>query len=204
LDVPGIPVAGKTGTAEFCDSYPSCLDRDGRVRTSHAWFTAYAPARDPEIVVVVFVYGGGEGSKVAMPIAGEILRYYFGLEPEEEEEEEELASTSAETPSTEVDFVPRLLGTDSWGAGGASVTGYVLGDDSSPMSGVAINVLAEDGLVAQVVSGPTGQFDFNAIDPVRAQRWQLELADYPNAPPLILDAEIGYRYMVEFQMKSQE
>jgi hypothetical protein len=203
LNVPGIPVAGKTGTAEFCDSYPSCLDRDGRVRTSHAWFTAYAPARDPEIAVVVFVYGGGEGSKVALPIAGEILRYYFGLEPEEEEEKEP-PSTSDETSSTEMSFVPRLLGTDSWGAGGASVTGYVLDDDNVPMSGVAINIFAEEELVAQVKSGPTGQFDFNAIDPGRARRWQLELADYPNAPPLILDAEIGYRYMAEFQMRSQE
>ncbi len=203
LDVPGIPVAGKTGTAEFCDSYPSCLDRDGRVRTSHAWFTAYAPARDPEIAVIVFVYGGGEGSKVAMPIAGEILRYYFGLEPEEEEGEEP-ASSSPEAPGTEVDFVPRLLGTDSWGAGGASVTGFVLNDDGSPLPGVAINILAEEDPVAQIVSGSTGQFDFNAIDPARAGRWQLELADYPSAPPLILDAEIGYRYMVEFQLRSQE
>jgi penicillin-binding protein 2 len=202
LAVPGIPVAGKTGTAEFCDSYPSCLDRDGRVRTSHAWFTAYAPARNPVIAVIVFVYGGGEGSKVAVPIAGEILRYYFGLEPEEEEEEPD--SNSAETASTEPRFVPRLLGTDSWGAGGASVTGYVLGENNAPMSGVAINILAEDELVAQVVSGPTGQFDFNAIDPVRARRWQLELNEYPHTPPLTLDAEIGYRYMVEFQMRTQE
>jgi penicillin-binding protein 2 len=202
LNVPGIPVAGKTGTAEFCDSYPSCLDRDGRVRTSHAWFTAYAPARDPEIAVIVFVYGGGEGSEVALPIAGEILRYYFGLEPQEEEEEP--SETTAEPPSGEIQFIPRLLGTDSWGGGGASVTGYVLADDGSPLSGVAINILAEDEPVAQVISGPTGQFDFNAVDPNRARRWQLQLAEYPNARPLIVDAEVGYRYMVEFQIGSQE
>jgi hypothetical protein len=171
------------------------------VRTSHAWFAAYAPARSPEIAVIVFVYGGGEGSKVALPIAGEILRYYFGLEPEEEEEPD---STSEETASAELGFVPRLLGTDSWGAGGASVTGYVLGENSAPMSGVAINILVENELVAQVVSGPTGQFDFNAIDPVRARRWRLELNDYPDTPPLTLDAEIGYRYMVEFQMTTQD
>jgi penicillin-binding protein 2 len=203
LDVPGVPVAGKTGTAEFCDSYPSCLDRDGRVRTSHAWFTAYAPARDPEIAVVVFVYGGGEGSQVAVPIVGEILRYYFGLEPQDEETDEP-SPTPAEPPPLEGPFIARLLGTDSWGGGGASVTGYVLGDDGDPLAGVAIDILAEDEPVAQIVSGPTGQFDFNAIDPVRAQRWQLELVDYPNTPPLAFDAEIGYRYMVEFQVRSQE
>lgn len=205
LNVPGIPVAGKTGTAEFCASYPSCLDRDGRVRTSHAWFTAYAPARDPEIAVVVFVYGGGEGSKVALPIAGEILRYYFGLEPQEETDESlagspQRESTGAESPSAEAVFVPRLLATDSWGGGGAAVTGHVLSNDGSPIPDVTINILAADELVAQVISGPTGQFDFNAIDPVRGRRWQLELADYLDTPPLVFDTEVGTRYMVEFQI----
>jgi penicillin-binding protein 2 len=206
LYVPGVPVAGKTGTAEFCDSYPSCLDRDGRVRTSHAWFTAYAPAHDPEIAVIVFVYGGGEGSEVAMPIAGEILRTYFGLEPEEEDEEPPAGPSEPPSAEAEVDFVPRLLGTDSWGGGGASVTGYVLSDDGAPISGVAINILAgdEDAPVAQVISGPTGLFDFNAIDPIRARRWRLELAEYSNASSLVLDAEIGYRYIAEFQLRSQE
>jgi len=168
LDVPGIPVAGKTGTAEFCDSYPSCLDRDGRVRTSHAWFTAYAPARDPEIAVVVFVYGGGEGSKVALPIAGEILRLYFGLEPPEETDgepsqtgpwgqgDEPPTPLVAEPPPPEATFISRLLGTDSWGGGGAAVTGYVLSETGLPIPGITINVLAGDELVAQVTSGPTG------------------------------------------------
>jgi penicillin-binding protein 2 len=202
LDVPGVAVAAKTGTAEFCDSYPSCLDRDGRVRTSHAWFTAYAPARNPEIAIVVFIYGGGEGSKVALPIAGEILRYYFGLEPQGKTDES--PPTVAEPPSAEVAFVPRLLGSDSWGGGGAAVTGYVLSEDGSPIPDVMVNVLAEDELVAQVTSGPTGQFDFNAVDPTRGRRWQLELADYPNTPPLAFDAEIGSRYMVEFQVTASD
>jgi penicillin-binding protein 2 len=196
LDVPGIPVAGKTGTAEFCDSYPSCLDRDGRVLTSHAWFTAYAPARDPEIAVIVFVYGGGEGSQVALPITGEILRYYFGLQPPEVTEE---STPELESMPVESSFVARLLGSDTWGGGSAAVTGFVFGSDGSPLAGVAINLLAGRELVAQVVSGPTGQFDFNAVDPARALQWQLQLADYLNAPILSVDVQAGYRYMVEFQ-----
>jgi hypothetical protein len=172
------------------------------VRTSHAWFTAYAPARDPEIAVVVFVYGGGEGSQVALPIAGEILRYYFGLEPEEEEDS---SSPEDEEPlSAEILFTSRLLGTDGWGGGGASINGYVLNSDGTPRAGVVVNVLAGEELVAQVVSGPTGQFDFNSVDPARLRRWQLVLPDYPGMPGLILDVETGYRYMVEFQAKSQE
>jgi penicillin-binding protein 2 len=202
LQVPGVPVAGKTGTSEFCDSYPSCLDRDGRVRTSHAWFTAYAPARDPEIAVIVFVYGGGEGSEVALPIAGEILRYYFGLEPEEVTDE--LASAETEASPALGPFIPRLLGTDSWSGGGASVTGHVLDGKGAPIPAVGVDVFAGDESIAQVVTGPTGQFDFNAIDPTRAQRWQLELVDHPDTPPLVFDAEIGYRYIVEFKLRSLE
>lgn len=75
----GLEVAAKTGTSEFCEQYPECLDEDGNIITTHAWFTAFAPYQDPEIAVVVFVFGGGEGATTAMPIAAEILNYYFQL-----------------------------------------------------------------------------------------------------------------------------
>jgi penicillin-binding protein 2 len=58
-------VACKTGTAEIGDGQ------------SHAWFTVFAPADNPEIVLTVLVEKGGEGSSVAAPIAKEILREYF-------------------------------------------------------------------------------------------------------------------------------
>jgi penicillin-binding protein 2 len=70
----GVAVAGKTGTAEF----PGQRNWEGKLPT-HAWFTAFAPFDDPEIALVVFVEGGGEGSIVAVPIAAEILSQYFNL-----------------------------------------------------------------------------------------------------------------------------
>jgi penicillin-binding protein 2 len=70
----GVAVAGKTGTAEF----PGQRNWEGQLPT-HAWFTAFAPFDDPEIALVVFVEGGGEGSIVAVPIAAEILSHYFNL-----------------------------------------------------------------------------------------------------------------------------
>jgi penicillin-binding protein 2 len=82
-----ISVAGKTGTAEFCqpnETRTDCLrDEEGNLFT-HAWFVAFAPVENPEIAVVVFVDGHGvgrviEGSQVAAPIVGDILRAYFGL-----------------------------------------------------------------------------------------------------------------------------
>ncbi|HJX39331.1 MAG TPA: penicillin-binding protein 2 [Anaerolineae bacterium] len=73
-DLAGVAVAGKTGTAE----YPGQRNWQGHLPT-HAWFVAFAPFDDPEIALLVFVEGGGEGSTVAVPIAVEILAYYFGL-----------------------------------------------------------------------------------------------------------------------------
>ncbi|MXY95427.1 MAG: hypothetical protein F4047_11165 [Caldilineaceae bacterium SB0670_bin_27] len=79
--VEGITVAGKTGTAEFCAFDPEiqdCTDRDHEGNLPfHAWYTAYAPYEDPEIVVTVFVYSGGEGSTVAIPVAQEALHAWF-------------------------------------------------------------------------------------------------------------------------------
>jgi len=62
----GISVACKTGTAEVGDG-----------QETHAWFTIFAPADNPEIVLTVLVERGGEGSSVAAPIAKEILKEYF-------------------------------------------------------------------------------------------------------------------------------
>ncbi|OGO06643.1 MAG: penicillin-binding protein 2 [Chloroflexi bacterium RBG_13_56_8] len=79
--LPGIEVAGKTGTAEysaFDEEGNLIVDEKGNLPT-HAWFTAFAPYEDPEIALVVFLEGGGEGSQRAVPIAAKILRHYFGL-----------------------------------------------------------------------------------------------------------------------------
>jgi cell division protein FtsI/penicillin-binding protein 2 len=64
--VPGVQVAGKTGTA-------SALDGS---RTTHAWFVGFAPAERPEIVLVVFLERG-TGEHTAAPLAGDLLRHYF-------------------------------------------------------------------------------------------------------------------------------
>jgi penicillin-binding protein 2 len=69
---PDIPVAGKTGTAEFYGP----RDVKGHLPT-HAWFTAFAPYDNPKIALVVFLQGGGEGSEAAVPVAAKIIRYYF-------------------------------------------------------------------------------------------------------------------------------
>jgi penicillin-binding protein 2 len=75
-----IAAAGKTGTAEYCDNFAQAknLCIPGNWPT-HAWTIGYAPFDNPEIVVVAFVYNGGEGASVAGPIVQRILQSYFGL-----------------------------------------------------------------------------------------------------------------------------
>lgn len=66
--IPGVKVAGKTGTAQHAQG-----------AAPHAWFTGFAPANDPEVAVAVVVESGGNagsqasGGRVAGPIAKEIM-----------------------------------------------------------------------------------------------------------------------------------
>ena len=78
---PGLPaIAGKSGTAE------------DPPRLSHAWFTAYGPYENPEIVVVAFLENdGGGGSSKAGPIVRQVMEAYF-------RQQEETAQASAVLP----------------------------------------------------------------------------------------------------------
>ena len=69
--IPGIDIAGKTGTAQTIAHSKAEKGQD------HAWFAAFAPVRDPEVVVVVLVERGGRGGQVAAPIARRILNAIF-------------------------------------------------------------------------------------------------------------------------------
>ena len=59
--------AGKTGSAEY-----------NQVKgDSHAWFTGFAPAEDPEIALTIIIEGAGSGGDYAVPIAKRIFDQYF-------------------------------------------------------------------------------------------------------------------------------
>jgi penicillin-binding protein 2 len=78
-----VDVAGKTGTAEYCDDIaaPLGLCIQGQW-PSHAWFVGYAPFENPEIVTIAFVYNAGEGSKNALPVVKNVLDCFFKLKAE--------------------------------------------------------------------------------------------------------------------------
>ena len=66
--IDGVDVAGKTGTAQNGDDDPYTL-----------WFTGFAPANDPEVVVAVVVQNGGglgqdgTSSGISAPIGRQVL-----------------------------------------------------------------------------------------------------------------------------------
>jgi penicillin-binding protein 2 len=75
-----IAVAGKTGTAEYCDDVARKAQQcDFGKWPTHSWTLAYAPYEDPEIIVAAFAYHGGEGASVAAPIVARVIQAYFEL-----------------------------------------------------------------------------------------------------------------------------
>ena len=69
--IPGIVVAGKTGTAQFW--------RDGQ-KDNHTWFVAFAPYDNPKIALAVLVQGAKAGGQVPAPIAAKLIAEILALD----------------------------------------------------------------------------------------------------------------------------
>ena len=72
--IDGFDVAGKTGTAQVIGRGAQARGEDYE---DHAWFVGFAPSRNPEIVVAVFIENGGHGGEAAAPVAHAILETYY-------------------------------------------------------------------------------------------------------------------------------
>ena len=81
--IPGVRVAGKTGTAELKDtSTPDCSPtpevpcppvEPNDPTDTDAWFAAFAPAKNPRLAVGVLLIQNGAGGDTAAPVAREVL-----------------------------------------------------------------------------------------------------------------------------------
>jgi penicillin-binding protein 2 len=81
-----VKFGGKTGTAQVMKlGQKQKLDPATQVYLSrdHAWFVAFAPADDPEIVVVVLNEHGGWGADAAAPTASKVVKAYFELKKQD-------------------------------------------------------------------------------------------------------------------------
>jgi len=84
--VPGVSVAGKTGTAELRSTVnddpqpgasPTPQPEEDKTDTD-AWFVAFAPYRHPKIAVAVLLVGQGAGGETAAPAARTVIEAALG------------------------------------------------------------------------------------------------------------------------------
>jgi penicillin-binding protein 2 len=86
--LPDVKLAGKTGTAQVVKLGARRLKAEqvDYFERDHAWFAVFAPAEDPQIVVVVLNEHSGFGSVNAAPTAIELVKSYFKLKAQDEAE----------------------------------------------------------------------------------------------------------------------
>jgi len=85
--LPGVTIAGKTGTAQVVKLGNVRLKAHQlqRQERDHAWFISYAPAEDPTIAVAALVeHADGGGGAIAAPLVHDVLQEYFRLQEERE------------------------------------------------------------------------------------------------------------------------
>jgi penicillin-binding protein 2 len=134
--VPGVRVAGKTGTAQVVAlEHTEGIDEDEIVfrHRDHAWFVGFAPAEAPEIVVAALIEHGGHGGSAAGPVVQKVLAAYFEKHPLTPPLDDEVRSASSTPPSDDEvrsasstpSLVPRAAATQE-----GQVVANAPGDDS--------------------------------------------------------------------------
>lgn len=79
--VPGVEMAGKTGTSQVMgfsadQIYANCMSRPIHMR-HHGWFIAFAPADKPEITVAALAEHSCHGNTGAAPLVRDVMEAYF-------------------------------------------------------------------------------------------------------------------------------
>ncbi len=104
--LPGIRVSGKTGTSQVVSNkrFQSYAKSDLPYKyRDHAWFTAYAPSENPEVVVTVLLEHTGGGGTYAAPVARQMLAAFF---------DDTIVAARLPQPQIQPDI------STSWGGGG--------------------------------------------------------------------------------------
>ncbi|KPM54837.1 peptidoglycan glycosyltransferase [Frankia sp. R43] len=126
-----VPVGGKTGTAEV----------EGKGDTS--WFASFAPANDPQFVVVVSIPESGTGAEYAAPVAKEIYKALYGVgQP---------AALPGGVPPADL---PELGRDGSFGGGAGATAGPAPSAQGAAGQGTVVQGAVVQGAVAPGVAGP--------------------------------------------------
>jgi penicillin-binding protein 2 len=197
-----VTVAAKTGTAEF---YGPKVN--GHLPT-HAWFTAFAPYENPEIVVTVFIHGGGEGSQVAAPVAADILRAYFQLSPDAPlvSAPQPVAPpvvarqpTNGASPGPARKYSGRLLGVDGWRDEQPGIFGTVIDANGRGVAGVRVVAdKCDNNAIFRADTDANGGFSFNALYWKDSLRWCVRTVAPSDSDAFAVEVAPYKRYTIQF------
>lgn len=212
-----VTVAGKTGTAEYCERYEredgeaDCLTDPDGYQLTHAWFSAFAPYDNPEIAVVVFVHGNKksviQGSEVAAPIARKIIDYYFSerpldpLQPAEPTPEGAIAATPTPTitaPELTGSYRAVFLSTSGRNEELSSISGTLVDSTGVPIPGVSLTIDRGGSPVATVTSDRNGEFFYGNLNASQSLSWYVR-ANLPGSPYIFLNVAPYSHYTVRFE-----
>src|SRR5207245_9506615 len=73
--VPGIDIAGKTGSAQVVSLATRAKHQNNEALNQNGWFVGFTPRRNPDIVVCV-LFEGGEHGKLAARLATQVIKAY--------------------------------------------------------------------------------------------------------------------------------
>jgi penicillin-binding protein 2 len=73
--IPGIDIAGKTGSAQIVSLATRARFKDSEALAQNGWFVGFTPRRNPDIIVCV-LFEGGEHGKLAARLATQVLKAY--------------------------------------------------------------------------------------------------------------------------------
>jgi penicillin-binding protein 2 len=73
--VPGIDIAGKTGSAQIVSLATRAKFKNAEDLAQNGWFVGFTPRRNPDIVVCV-LFQGGEHGKLAARLATQVIKAY--------------------------------------------------------------------------------------------------------------------------------
>ncbi len=73
--VPGVDIAGKTGSAQIVSLAVRALHQNNEALNQNGWFVGFTPRRNPDIIVAV-LFEGGEHGKLAARLATQVIKAY--------------------------------------------------------------------------------------------------------------------------------
>jgi penicillin-binding protein 2 len=73
--VPGVDIAGKTGSAQIVSLAVRALHQNNEALNQNGWFVGFTPRRNPDVIVAV-LFEGGEHGKLAARLATQVIKAY--------------------------------------------------------------------------------------------------------------------------------